>query len=84
MKMMIDKRDHDLNRLRDARDALTSELHERKSKDAEKVNAASQSKILANARAVRPLLYLEGLDLRCACRNALPCSFLRTIASKRD
>ncbi len=57
MKMMIDKRDHDLNRLRDARDALTSELHERKSKDAEKVNAASQSKILANARAVRPLVF---------------------------
>lgn len=55
--MMIDKRDHDLNRLRDARDALTSELHERKSKDAEKVNAASQSKILANARAVRPLVF---------------------------
>jgi hypothetical protein len=53
MKMMVDKRDHDLNRLRDARDALTSELHERKTKDAEKVNAASQSKILANARAVR-------------------------------
>jgi hypothetical protein len=82
---MIDKRDHDLNRLRDARDALTSELHERKTKDAEKINAASQSKILANARAVRPLVFSSrDLDLICAFRNALPCSSLRTIGSKRD
>jgi hypothetical protein len=50
---MLEKRDTDVTRLRDGRDALVSELHEHKSKEAEREGSLNQSKILANARGVR-------------------------------
>lgn len=49
---MLEKRDTDVTRLRDGRDALISELHEHKSKEAEREGSLNQSKILANARGV--------------------------------
>jgi hypothetical protein len=49
---MLEKRDTDVTRLRDGRDALVSELHEHKSKEAEREGSLNQSKILANARGV--------------------------------
>jgi hypothetical protein len=55
-KIMLEKREHDLTRLREARDALSSELHERRAKDAERVESLGQSKILAGARGVRRIL----------------------------
>jgi hypothetical protein len=54
---MLEKRENDLTRIRDNRDTLLAELHERKAKDAERVGSFNQSKILANARGVRSLLY---------------------------
>ncbi|PVG02505.1 hypothetical protein CPB86DRAFT_697268 [Serendipita vermifera] len=52
-KTLLEKREQDLTRLRETRDALTSELHERKAKDAERLESLGQSKILANARGER-------------------------------
>lgn len=55
MKTMLEKRDGDLNRLREARDALQSELYERKAKEADRLVAVNQSKILTDARGVRQM-----------------------------
>lgn len=49
---MIGKRDTDILRLRDQRDQYHAELHERKAKDAVKMNSLTELKALAEARAV--------------------------------
>ena len=54
---MVERRDVDLTRVRDARDAFQAEITERKAKEAELVNGISQTKILANARAVRVCVF---------------------------
>ncbi|CDO75357.1 hypothetical protein BN946_scf184966.g25 [Trametes cinnabarina] len=53
LKAMLSKRDADIVRLRDQRDQYHAELHERKAKDAVKMNSIAEMKTLAEARAER-------------------------------
>ncbi|KAG8818877.1 hypothetical protein FRC17_010676, partial [Serendipita sp. 399] len=50
LKNLLEKREADATRLREARDTLAAELHERKTKDVERDGSANQNKILGNAR----------------------------------
>ena len=64
LKVALGKRDSDNARLRENRDTLQTEVHERRSKDSERADAAKQFKALASSRGVSfNLSYLIALEI---------------------
>ena len=62
LNQLLAKRDADLVRIRESRDALQAEVHERKSKDADKQQSVHQIKTLATSRAASLFFHCVSLN----------------------
>ncbi|KAG8803279.1 hypothetical protein FRC16_006286 [Serendipita sp. 398] len=87
LKSLLEKRENDLTRLRESRDALNAELHDRRTRDTDRDGLINQGKILANARGERITILLsevQRLKTRLAARGGEESLFTFLLGKPQD